>query len=314
MRQRSLGKTGIHVSEIAFGGVEIGMPYGVAKNKMPDPRESIELLREAFASGINFFDTARLYGQSECLMGEAFSDTRKDIVLCTKCVHFKDEKGMIPKAGELKRIVHQSLQESLAALKTDYIDVFMLHMADMDILSSQDVSRVFSDLRSSGCVRAIGVSVYTAQETQYAIRSGLWDVIQLPFNLLNQEHSHYFGEAREGGVGIVVRSVLMQGLLSEGVTIEHPVLKRVNEHITEYACTARENHVPLATMATKFALHFQDVSSVLVGIDRMDYLKAALDVSSGDLLHQELFESLRGMAFDDPAFLNLHQWKQNGWL
>lgn len=314
MRQRLLGNTGIQVSEIAFGGVEIGMPYGMAKHEMPHPKESIELLREAFESGINFFDTARLYGQSERLMGEAFSGIRKDIVLCTKCVHFKDGKGTIPKAEELKRIVHQSLQESLAALQTDYIDVFMLHLADLEILSNQDVSRVFSDLRSSGRVRAIGVSVYTAKETQCALGSGIWDVVQLPFNLLNQEQRPYFGEAREAGVGIVVRSVLMQGLLSDGVKMDHPALKQVTDHIVRYVKAASESQLPLATMATKFALHFQDVSAVLIGIDRMDYLKAALEVSSGDALNQELFESLRDMAFDDPAFLNLHQWKQEGWV
>ncbi|MEC3878593.1 aldo/keto reductase [Parapedobacter sp. 10938] len=314
MRKRPLGSTGIQVSEIAFGGVEIGMPYGIGKNEMPHPQESIGLLREAFASGINFFDTARLYGQSEQLMGKAFSGIRNDIVLCTKCVHFKKDDGTIPKVKELHRIVHQSLQESLAALQTDYIDVFMLHLADLEILSNEDVLRIFSDLRTSGCVRTIGVSVYTAEETQYAIHSGAWDVIQLPFNLLNQQHGRYFRDAYELGIGIVVRSALMQGLLSDGVSPSHEALQPVNERILQYREIARANQWGLAEMATKFALDVPQVSAVLVGIDRMDYLQEALAVANGKEMPAALHGALASLAYETPDFINLHHWKQQGWI
>lgn len=312
MRRRELGKTGIQVSEIAFGGVEIGMTYG--RGKMPSPHESVKLLRRAVESGINFFDTARLYGQSELLMGTAFRGMRDDVVLCTKCTHFKKSDGSIPSATELHRIVRQSLDESLAALETDYVDIFMVHHADLATLSNEDVLRVFSDLRSSGRAHKLGVSVYAVEETDYALRSGAWDVIQLPFNLLNQEQSSYFGKALEAGVGIVVRSVLMQGMLSEGCNIEHPALMPVMERVTQFGNIARNHNLTLPRMASKFALQFPEVSGVLVGIDRMEYLNAALDVGDGVALPKVLFDDLRGMAFENPSFLNLHHWKQQGWI
>lgn len=313
MQKRPLGNTGIQVSEIAFGGVEIGMPYGIDKH-MPSAQESIRLLRKAYDAGMNFFDTARLYGRSEELMGEAFAGIRQDVVLCTKCVHFKDKSGHIPAGDALQGIVNDSLHDSLKALKTDYIDVFMLHLADKEILANGDVTRIFTDLRASGRVRAIGVSVYTAEETRYAIASGVWDVVQLPFNLLNQEHGQYFDLAKESGVGVVVRSVLMQGMLSEQTQIAHPALQRVDDLIARYAAIARANRWSLAMMATKFALHFKQVSAVLIGIDRIDYLNAALAVSEGDPIGDDVTQSLVEMAYDDPAFINLHQWKQQGWI
>jgi len=77
MNKRLLGQTGIQVSEIAFGGVEIGLPYGIgikSKADMPSREESVRLLHTAVDSGINFFDTARMYGLSESIMGNAFKD------------------------------------------------------------------------------------------------------------------------------------------------------------------------------------------------------------------------------------------------
>ena len=82
MKNRFLGKTGIKVSEIAFGSVEIGMPYGIgieSKKDMLPEKNAIELLNIALDKGINFFDTARMYGDSEHILGKAFKERRKEI-------------------------------------------------------------------------------------------------------------------------------------------------------------------------------------------------------------------------------------------
>src|ERR1700759_4431011 len=99
MKKRALGKTGIEVSEIAFGGGEIGVPYGIGVHSEADMLsrdKAIDLLHEAMDKGINFFDPARLYGESESIMGEAFCDRRDKVILSTKCKHFKDNEGNIP--------------------------------------------------------------------------------------------------------------------------------------------------------------------------------------------------------------------------
>lgn len=86
MNKRLLGQTGIKVSEIAFGGVEIGIPYGIGvsiKTDMISESEAICLLHEAIDSGINIFDTARMYGASESIMGRAFKGRRDQVVICT---------------------------------------------------------------------------------------------------------------------------------------------------------------------------------------------------------------------------------------
>ena len=127
MKKRPLGNTDIEVSEIAFGGVEIGMPYGIGvKNKddMLSEKDALELLHAALDKEINFFDTARMYGTSEIIMGKAFKGKRNDVVICTKCRHFIDNEERIPSHPVPKDVIENSLDESLEALQTDHVDVF----------------------------------------------------------------------------------------------------------------------------------------------------------------------------------------------
>lgn len=316
MKTRKLGKTGIEVSEIAFGGVEIGIPYGIGVNSHADMLsrdKAVELLYEALDKGINFFDTARLYGESESIMGEAFHDRRDKVILSTKCRHFKDNDGKIPSYNSLKKTIETSLEESLGHLKTDYVDVFMLHQADLGILNNDDVKEIFTKLKASGKTRAIGASTYTAEETKKAIEKG-WEVVQLPFNLMDQRQGENFGYAKENGVGIVIRSVLMKGLLSDKGIGLHPALQDVENHIKKYHEILTDDITEISTLATRFALSFKEVASVLVGIDRPEYLDKALFAVSGKLLDPIDLLKAKDLAYPDPDFLDLPKWDRMGWL
>ncbi len=314
MKRRILGRTGLVVSEIAFGGVEIGMPYGLGAHVMPDEASAIRLLQKAVELGINFFDTARHYGESERLMGEAFQDIRDQIVIATKCVHFKEENGNIPSYPRLRDIVRSSLEVSLRNLKTDYVDLFMVHYADMDILQNEDVARIFVEMQQEGQIRNIGISVYKAEETAKAIESGIWDAIQLPFNLMDQSHGNYFQEAEEKGIGIIVRSVLMRGMLTERKFKMNEALKDVEHHVEAYRTIAETHFNNFPEYATKFALKHPQVSSVLVGIDKEEYLYASLHNLEGTELSEALFTQSKRMQYPDPSFLNLAEWDRKGWL
>ncbi|MDR6804530.1 aryl-alcohol dehydrogenase-like predicted oxidoreductase [Dyadobacter sp. BE34] len=316
MKKRLLGNTGIAVSEIAFGGVEIGMPYGIGvagKEDMLSEKEAILLLHEAQDRGINFFDTARLYGESESIIGKAFEGRRNDIVLATKCSHFRKD-GKLPPDWELRPFIEHSLQQSLEMLKTDYLDVFMLHQADVEILQNETIAEVFSELKEKGIIRATGASTYATEETSLAIGSGRWDVIQLPFNLMDQRHGSFFQKASENGVGLVIRSVLMKGLLSDRGKNLHPALADVERHIQSYHTWTGDRFPDLPTLATRFALSFEEVSSVLVGIDKTAYLEKALATANGSYMHAAMRKEAENLVYPDPEFLNLPHWDRMGWL
>ncbi len=316
MQKRELGKTGIEISEIAFGGVEIGIPYGIGVNSSEDmlsEKEAVNLLHQAVDSGIDFFDTARMYGNSENIMGKAFKDRRNKVVLATKCRHLLDRDANLPPDSELRVIIEESLQESLDALQTDYVDIFMLHQANLKILENETIAVVFDELKSKGLCRAIGVSTYTTGETKKAIDKG-WDMIQLPFNMMDQRQGTLFREAYQKGVGIVIRSVLLKGLLSDRGKSLHPALKDVENHISRYGDIIRGTDMSLPAFATKFALSFPEISSVLVGIDRKEYLEETLKTANGNYLDPITFNKTKELAYPDPEFINLPYWDKMNWL
>ena len=312
-----MGKTGIEVSEVAFGGVEIGIPYGIGVKTATDmlsETDAIKLLHTAIDSGINFFDTARMYGDSESIMGEAFRGFRNKVIIATKCRHLRNEDGSLPENSKLNELIRASLNESLKALQTDYVDIFMLHQADLQILRNETISTIFLDLKKEGKFRATGVSTYTTEETKKAIETGAWDIIQLPFNLMDQRQETLFSLAEKERVGIVIRSVLMKGLLSDRGKGLHPALKEVERHIKCFDELLVDVSYNLATLATKFALSFPEVSSVLVGIDRPEYLHKSLQAANGIYLDNHKLARAKELSYPDPVFLNLPHWDKMNWL
>ena len=317
MIKRQLGKTGIKVSEIAFGGVEIGMPYGIgvkSKEDMLPYHDAIKLLQEALDSGINFFDTARMYGESERIMGEAFRYRRDEVVVATKCRHFLDKDGNLPPPKELKTIIESSLHESLDALHSDYVDIFMLHQANTAILNHEDIANTFENLKKEGKIRATGASTYTFEETALAINKGCWDVIQLPFNMVDQRQKELFPEAYGKGIGLVIRSVLLKGLLSDRGKNLHPALADVEKHIARYDSLLTNETYPLSTLAVKYVLSFPEVSAALVGIDSFSYLNQSIDAADGRYLDENKLKRAKELAYPDASFIDLPYWSKMNWL
>jgi aryl-alcohol dehydrogenase-like predicted oxidoreductase len=153
MKKKTLGRDGIDVSELSFGTVSIGRPYGIGisgKQDMPPESEAIDLLRTAFDHGVNFYDTAHFYGQSETLLGKAFKGKRDQVVICSKSDHYHRKEEALPSGQEIRKITEQSLQKSLPELQTDYLDVYMLHNGDVQTQRHEDVIDLFTQYKKKG--------------------------------------------------------------------------------------------------------------------------------------------------------------------
>jgi len=317
MKKRSLGELGIDVSEVSFGTVSLGIPYGIGVNGKEDmisEKDAIELLLLALDKGINFFDTARAYGCSEERIGKAFKGRRQEVIISTKCAHLYDKNGQLPPTAKLERAMDSSLNMSMSALQTDYIDVYMMHDGNIDIISNKTIVKTLSGYKKNGTIKATGISTYTVDETLKAIESGVWDVIQVAYNLMDQSQGKLFSLAKQNGVGIVVRSVLFKGVLTDRGSNLHPKLKTIQEHRELYNELLSDKIPALSDLATKFVLSSPEVSSILVGIDKPEYLESALAVADGNYLDEETFIRAKQLTYSNPEFLNLHKWAIKGWL
>ncbi|WP_028315851.1 aldo/keto reductase [Desulfatibacillum aliphaticivorans] len=199
MQKVRLGRTELMVSELGFGGIPI---VGLGSDQAED------VVRHCFERGINFFDTANMYGDSESKLGRALGSVRDQVILATKSL----ERG----ADGL----NQHLENSLKCLATDYIDVYQLHSitkpVDLEqILAPGGALEAVVKAKEAGKVRFIGISSHARSVALKAIETGYFDTVQFPFNFVETDaDTDLFPAARERDMGIIGMKPLGGGMLS----------------------------------------------------------------------------------------------------
>ena len=196
MKTVRLGKTGITVPQNAFGCLPI----------QRDSKEvAVKLLREAYEGGMRFFDTARAYTDSEEKVGEAFDGMRDKIFIATK-THAKTPNGF-----------WKDLETSLKLLRTDYIDIYQLHMAPQ-CYRPGDGTGMYECLvkaKEQGLIRHIGITAHKLMVAQEIVESGLYETLQYPFSYLSSEKEIALVNAcREAGMGFICMKALAGGLIT----------------------------------------------------------------------------------------------------
>lgn len=290
-----LGRTDFEVTEICFGGWGIGsFHYGDVSEK--DGRACIETYLQY---GGNFIDTARLYNNSEKIIGHVLQKhgNRESVFVSSKS----------PEVDPIKLRGH--LEESLRTLKLDYVDLYYMHHPPDDHDEMHYLLEVFEKFKKEGKIRAIGASIKgcdVAQRTtnlcrQY-IRSNRIDVIQVIYSIFRQKTAEVFKEAQERGVAIVARTVLENGFLTgkyvPGDTFrgndhrqrwESKRLKKILAFAQELKSFAI--HPPfqtLAEVALRFALDTPGITSVIIGSKNSQQTCQNLNVASLPALPEEL--------------------------
>ena len=214
MYYRTLGRTGIKVSPYCLGAMMFG------KGGNPDRDECIRMIRKSVDFGINFIDTADAYsrGDSEEIVGEAVNGRRDSIVIGTK---FSLPMGDgVNERGGSRRWIAEAVEGSLKRLKTDYIDLYLLHRPDPETAIEETLSAL-SDLVRAGKVRAIGTSTFPASaivEAQWvAEQRGLVRVRaeQQPYSILNRAiEREVLPTCERWGMGVTAWSPLAKGMLT----------------------------------------------------------------------------------------------------
>ena len=324
VRTRSAGR-GVALTEIGFGAAQIGNLYRPVSDE-----EAHRTIDAAWESGIRYFDTAPHYGLglSERRLGAALAARpRSDYVISTKvgrllrpsperaAAGIADEEGFAVPATSVREWrfdrdgIRRSIDDSLARLGTDYIDIAYLHDPDdhWDAASSSGIAALL-ELREEGIVRAVGAGMNQAAMPARFIRECDVDVLMIAgrYTLLDRAaEEELLPAARERGVSIVAAGIYNSGLLS-AASVDSAALfdyQVASEHMRSRAealaeiCTAHGVELPDA--AVQFALREPVVASVVVGCRTPAHVRSTLDRYSArldDALWRELDDAVRAFA------------------
>lgn len=215
MNYRELGRTGWQVSEVSFGAWAIGSAWGQV-----DDRESIAALHRAIDLGVNFIDTADVYGDghSERLIAQVLKERSEVVRVATKAGRRLDPHVADGYTAEnLTRFVERSLKN----LDTEAIDLLQLHCPPTEVYYRPEVFEALDDLVKAGKILHYGVSVEKVEEALKAIEYPNVKTVQIIFNMFRHRPAElFFREAQARKIGVIVRVPLASGLLTGKMTRE----------------------------------------------------------------------------------------------
>lgn len=296
MKYTTLGKSGIKISKITHGCMELGG----GRWRVEEESVNIRLLRTAYDNGVTTFDTAEMYGSgaSETIVGEALEGIRQNCVIATKVIkeHLRPED------------IEKAVTASLKRLRTDYVDLLYVHWPN-DEIPIQDTMGKFKELKERGVVRAIGVSNFSLNQLKEAMAVTDIDALQPEFNLLTRDvqFDGIMDYCAENEISVLSYNSISKGILTgafhfygskldredfrnakplfrpENLAREMPLLEKLRE------ISDRTGH-SLSQLAIAWVLAQRGMSSTIVGTQNEKHFLDNLAGASISLVPWELAE------------------------
>jgi aryl-alcohol dehydrogenase-like predicted oxidoreductase len=315
MNYRTLGKTGLRVSEISLGTWQTGGKWGSAFSET----NAAEVINCAIDNGVNFIDTADVYsgGLSETAVGRVIRTRKERVYIATKC-----GRQISPHVSEgyNPEVLKKYVEDSLRRTGLDTLDLVQLHCPPTEVYYRPEIFQVFDRLKESGKILNLGVSVEKVEEALKAIEYPNVSTIQIIFNLFRQRPSElFFREARMRNIGIIVRVPLASGLLTglydsstvfkagdhrnfnrkgaafdKGETfsgIDYELgLKAVSELKSLFPSTGN-----LAPLALQWILNFKEVSCIIPGASKVDHVLSNISIYKQPPLSAEQIQAMNNI-------------------
>ncbi len=246
-----------------LGTVQFGIDYGINNQAgKPTPEQVFEILKYAWDAGVNTLDTADAYGNASELIGE-FHDT----------VPYRFRINTKFRIGSESGTIHDQLERSLQVLKVNGIEVYFYH-SFQDFVKFPQVLTELRDLKNTGKIEKIGVSVYENDEFKIAIETGGVDVIQIPFNVLDNtsQRGELLRMAKVKGKQIQARSLFLQGLLFKHPDAFPARLAPLKRYMGQFLDITSISGKTVEEVCLAYALGHVEIDQVIIGVDSKDQL------------------------------------------
>jgi aryl-alcohol dehydrogenase-like predicted oxidoreductase len=310
--RRPFGDTGLSVSPLGMGCARLGSIWQGRSDA-----ESRGAVAAALDLGISFFDTADSYarGRSERILGDTVHRRRADVVIATKCgllktpnsfvqalvalrSHSKSGSGNIAaakpsiwKAFKTRRLyaaeyIRSAAQQSCRRLRSDYVDVLLLHSPPGDVLLQDSLMEALHDLRRQGTIRYWGVSARSEEDAEIALGMQGIDCIEVPLSLCRRRSlQRVIPDAAAAGIAVIARQPFDSGsqFRTEGWA---------GANASPYASSSKETRSLILKAALQFALEAPGVNTVIAGMTRPQHVRENVAVLASEPLPREAIESL----------------------
>lgn len=296
-----LGRTGLEVTKLGFGAMEL---RGLEHFPRLSAAEASALLNGVLDHGINYIDTSPDYGYSEELIGRHLSHRRRECYLASKCgcpieapdVPFKERKPH----SYTRENIRAAVEQSLTRMRTDYLDVVQFHLSpSRTVLEENDSLAELELLKKEGKIRFIGMSGTTPELAQH-IEMDVFDVLQIPYSLLEREHEELIREAAGHGAGIVVRGGVARGVMikDESIIDDYPAplqagFRARRRRWQETKIDDLLGAMPPMELMLRFTISNPDISTAIVGTANLAHLQDNVTAAAKGPLPRDLYEEAR---------------------
>jgi aryl-alcohol dehydrogenase-like predicted oxidoreductase len=293
------------ISRICLGAAQLGMNYGINNVAgQPSLEESRAIVRAAVAGGITTFDTAPAYGESERVLGECLGEFAGKCAVVSKLPGIDWRRGTADVSAEIRRTV----ETTISNLKVGPLAACLFHRFEDMYVRQRFALGELAALREAGLVVRIGASVYTPEEAEACLRLAACEVIQAPFNLADKRllGVDFFRKAKAKGKVVFVRSVYLQGIFFKP---DLPAELRFFASFRQgLEALAAAEGLSLAEMALRYALSFEGIDSVIVGVETAAQLAINLEIAGRGGLPRPLLEKIRQLGNAPERAVDPRQW------
>ena len=290
--KRTLGRTGMDVTTLGYGAMEL---RGAPRGREVSDEQAERILNAVLDAGINFIDTSIDYGVAEERIGKYISHRRSEYFLASKCGCLAgDLVNNPPPAREGQRFPHvftaqnvtQGVEQSLARMKTDYLDLVQFHSSpSVHEMQEHGGLQALQDLQKAGKVRFIGVSG-TIPNLKEQIDTGVFDAFQIPYSAMQREHEVLIEEASKAGAGIVIRGGAAKGGPGKEEGEFWETWQRVGIDDLLGGMTRME-------FILRFTYSHPDLDTTIVGTVNPDHLQDNIDALLKGPLTREIYEEAK---------------------
>ena len=309
---------GMKISKMTLGTAQLGLEYGIAnKTGKPNLQSTYDILQLVLNTGINVFDTASDYGNSEKIIGSFLTSHNKISIPETPIIVTKIPKVQCIGAPSFQVIYDQikrSILHSAKRLRIEKIPICLLHRASDMIEYDGLVTESLIKLREEKFVKMIGVSVYQPREIREFLKIKEFNVIQIPFNIFNNRliKEGFLNELAQKGITIFARSVFLQGLFFFEPDSLPSYLQLATKPLQQLGEISSDLGISTAELALTFVRDSPGITSVVLGVETVDQLRENIKLMNSPPLSSEAKQRILDIFTDVPEELvNPDMWKIN---